>query len=189
MAAELRGRGPRASCWSGWPAATASRAIPTCTATSSASCSRARPPGCPSAALETLAIVAYKQPISRAQVAVDPRRQRRRRRAHARAAGLHRRDRPRPRARPGRAVRHHRRVPRADGPRLARRPAADRRRSCPAPTWSRRSRSGLRVEPEPSPDLSDGTEPDGSTVRSLDRADGAGPERRRRSLDDELDAG
>ena len=53
------------------------------------------------AALETLAIVAYKQPISRAQVAVDPGRQRRRRDAHAAAAGLHRRGRPRPAARPG----------------------------------------------------------------------------------------
>ncbi len=60
------------------------------------------------AALETLAIVAYKQPISRAQVAVDPRRERRRRGPHARAARLHRRGRARSRAGPGRAVRHDR---------------------------------------------------------------------------------
>ena len=39
------------------------------------------------AALETLAIVAYKQPISRAQVAVDPRRRPRRRDAHAAGRG------------------------------------------------------------------------------------------------------
>ena len=35
-----------ASCWSGWPAATASRATPTWPPTSSASCSRASRPGC-----------------------------------------------------------------------------------------------------------------------------------------------
>ena len=39
------------------------------------------------AALETLAIVAYKQPVSRAQVAVDPGRQRRRRHAHPATRG------------------------------------------------------------------------------------------------------
>ena len=69
-----------------------------------------------SAALETMAIIAYKQPDLAGPDRLDPRRQRRRRGAHPRAAGLHRRGRPRPRARPGRAVRHHRPVPRAAGP-------------------------------------------------------------------------
>ena len=58
-----------ASCWSRSPAATASRATPTWRPTSSASCSRASRARLSAAALETLAIVAYKQPISRAQVA------------------------------------------------------------------------------------------------------------------------
>ena len=64
------------------------------------------------AALETLAIVAYKQPISRAQVAairgvnVDGVMR------TLAAAGLHRRGRPRPGPGPGGAVRHHRAVPR-----------------------------------------------------------------------------
>ncbi len=65
-----------ASSSSGSPAATASRATPTWRPTSSASCSRASSARLSAAALETLAIVAYKQPISRAQVAsirgVDP---------------------------------------------------------------------------------------------------------------------
>ena len=69
LAAELRGRASAASSWCGWPAATATRAIPTWPPTSSGSCSRARAARLSAAALETLAIVAYKQPISRAQVA------------------------------------------------------------------------------------------------------------------------
>ena len=58
-------------------AATASRPIPTWRRTSSGSCSKARPSRLSAPALETLAIVAYKQPISRAQLVGDPRRQRR----------------------------------------------------------------------------------------------------------------
>ena len=58
---------------------------------------------------------------------LDPRRRSRRRAAHAAVAWLRRRRRPRPGSRSGRAVRHHRRVPRAARPRLHRRPAADRR--------------------------------------------------------------
>ena len=94
------------------------------------------------AALETLAIVAYKQPISRAQVAairgVDPDGVLR----TLQAARLHRRGRPRPRARPGGPVRHHAAVPRAARPRLARRPAAARRLRP-----GRRRRRGARARP------------------------------------------
>ena len=101
-----------------------------------------------SAALETLAIVAYKQPISRAPDRGDPRRQRRRRGAHARAA---RATSPRSPA-----------IPVPARPCCSARPTpflerlgldslddlpSDRRRSCPAPTWSRRSSTGLRVDP------------------------------------------
>ena len=79
------------------------------------------------AALETLAIVAYKQPISRAQVAAirgvdaDGVLRTLQSRGYVDQVG------PRPRARPGRAVRHDAAVPRAPRPRLARRPAAARR--------------------------------------------------------------
>ena len=58
-----------ASCSSASPAATGSRRTPTWRPTSSASCSRASTSGSPAPALETLAIVAYKQPISRGQLA------------------------------------------------------------------------------------------------------------------------
>ena len=75
------------------------------------------------AALETLAIVAYKQPVSRAQVAVHPGRQRGRRHAHPAAAGLRRRGGPRPGPGPGAAVRHDPAVPGEARPR-PRRPAA-----------------------------------------------------------------
>ena len=79
------------------------------------------------AALETLAIVAYKQPISRAQIAsirgVDPDGVLRtlQGRGYIDAVG---RD---PGPGPGRAVRHHADVPREARARLDRRPAADRR--------------------------------------------------------------
>ena len=79
------------------------------------------------AALETLAIIAYKQPISRAQAAsirgVDVE-------AVVRTlqlAGLHRADRARPRPGPGRALGDDAAVPREARPRLARRPSAARR--------------------------------------------------------------
>ena len=63
-------RGPRVtgSCSPASRAATASRPIPTSRLTWSASCSRASTFGLSAAALETLAIVAYKQPISRGQI-------------------------------------------------------------------------------------------------------------------------
>ena len=79
------------------------------------------------AALETLAIVAYKQPISRAQVAsirgVDVDGVMR----TLQQRGYIERGRPRPRSGPGGAVRHDAAVPREARPRLARRPAAARR--------------------------------------------------------------
>ena len=79
------------------------------------------------AALETLAIVAYKQPISRAQVAairgVDPDGVIRTLQARGYIDEVGRDTGPGP----GRAVRHHRDVPRAARPRHDRRPAADRR--------------------------------------------------------------
>ena len=63
------------------------------------------------AALETLAIVAYKQPISACAGRRHPWGGRRRRHADPPAARLHRRDREGPRSRPGEPVRHHRAVP------------------------------------------------------------------------------
>ena len=127
------------------------------------------------AALETLAIVAYKQPVSRAQVAairgvnVDGVMR------TLQPARLHRRGGPRPRPRPGGALRHHRSVPREARARLARRPAAARASSCPAPTSSRRSSAGLRVDrrrgrrhrPRPidEPATASPTEPTGRTGR------------------------
>ena len=103
------------------------------------------------AALETLAIVAYKQPISRAQIAsirgVDPDGVLR----TLQGRGLHRPGRARPGSRPGAAVRHDAGVPREARPRLARRPAADRR-----VRPGRRRRRGARDRPAglrwPSPD-------------------------------------
>ena len=152
-----------ASSWCGWPAATASRATPTWRRTSSGSCSRARRARLSAAALETLAIVAYKQPVSRAQVAairgvdldgvvrtLQPR-------------GYIDRGGPRPRARPGRAVRHHAAVPRAARPRLARRPAAAgrvraRRRGG---RGARARPPGRRRPPTVPEDGPDGAGPDG----------------------------
>ena len=66
--ARVRGDRAAASCSRGSPAATASRPIPTSRRTSSASCSTASTRGCRRPALETLAIIAYKQPISRGQI-------------------------------------------------------------------------------------------------------------------------
>ena len=62
-------RGPGVRAGPGGAAATGSRATPTWPPTSSASCSKARSARLSAAALETLAIVAYKQPVSRAQIA------------------------------------------------------------------------------------------------------------------------
>ena len=92
------------------------------------------------AALETLAIVAYKQPISRAQVArsaasnvdgVD---------AHAAAAGLHRRGRPRPRARARRCCSAPRRCSSSGSASTRSTTCRRSATSCPAPMSSRRSR-------------------------------------------------
>ena len=71
---------------------------------------------------------------------LDPRRRPRRRAAHAAVARLHRRRRPRPGTRPGRAVRHHDRVPRAARPRLDSPTCRRSPSSSPAPTSSRRWR-------------------------------------------------
>ena len=72
----LRGGGPRLRAGAGRRRLPLPDPSPTWPRTSSASCSTTSGPGCPAAALETLAIVAYKQPISRAQIAsirgVDP---------------------------------------------------------------------------------------------------------------------
>ena len=57
-----------ASSSRGSRAATGSRPTPTRTRTSNGSCSTARPRGLSGPALETLAIIAYKQPVSRAQL-------------------------------------------------------------------------------------------------------------------------
>ena len=97
-------------------------------------------------ALETLAIIAYKQPISRAQLSairgvnVEATLQ------HAGAARLRRRDRPRPGPGQRDALRHHARVPRAAGPRLARRPAAARRLRARARRSSRRSSAACTLD-------------------------------------------
>ena len=100
------------------------------------------------AALETLAIVAYKQPVSRAQVAairgvnVDGVMRTLQQRGYIDEVG---RD---PGPGPGRAVRHHAAVPRAA--RASTRSTTCRRSpsSCPAPRWSRRSSRGCEVEPD-----------------------------------------
>ena len=141
-----RGR-PRLRAGARSPAATASRATPTWPRTSSASCSTASGPGCRRAALETLAIVAYKQPISRAQVAVDPRRQPRRRAAHPAGPRLHRPRSPATRARARRCCTARRR-------RSSRSSASTRSPTCrrspsssPAPTWSRRSSTACASSP------------------------------------------
>ena len=85
---------------------------------------------------------------------LDPRRRPRRRAAHAAVAWLRRRRRSRPGARPGRAVRHDRRVPRdasaSTPPPTCRRSPS----SSPAPTSSRRwkracARSNRRADAEP----------------------------------------
>ena len=107
------------SCWPGWPAATGSRAIPTWPPYVERFVLEGQSARLSAAALETLAIVAYKQPVSRAQVSairgvnvdavmrtLDQR-------------GLHRGGRPRPGPRPGRAVRHDAVVPREARARLA----------------------------------------------------------------------
>ena len=65
----LRGRGPRASSSPRWPAATATRATPTWRPYVERFVLEGQSARLSAAALETLAIVAYKQPISRAQVA------------------------------------------------------------------------------------------------------------------------
>ena len=88
------------------------------------------------AALETLAIVAYRQPISRAQITsirgVDPDAVLRTLTARGYVAQVGRRQ----RAGPGHPVRHHRAVPRATGARPHRGPAAAR------PVHPRRRRRG-----------------------------------------------
>ena len=127
-----------ASCWSRSPAATASRAIPTWPPYVERFVLEGQSARLSAAALETLAIVAYKQPVSRAQVVVDPRRQRRRRHAHAAAARLHRRGRPRPGPGPGDPVRHDAGCSSRSS---ASTPSTTCRRSvtsCPAPRSSRR---------------------------------------------------
>ena len=103
-----------------------------------------------SAALETMAIIAYKQPISRAQIAsirgvnVDGVVRTLEQRGYiaevARDPG------------PGQAVavRHHRPVPRAHRAGVARRPAAGGRVRARAPTWSRRSSTACASTSSPS---------------------------------------
>ena len=75
------------------------------------------------ASLETLAVIAYRQPISRSRVSRGPWRQRRRRGPHPAQPRAHRGAR---RRRRGRRVplRHHRLLPPAPGPRQPRRPPA-----------------------------------------------------------------
>ena len=88
------------------------------------------------AALETLAIVAYKQPVSRAQVAairgvnVDGVMR------TLAAAGLHRRGRPRPRSGPGRPVRHDARCSSSGSGSTRSTTCRRSATSCPAPTSS-----------------------------------------------------
>ena len=115
------------------------------------------------AALETLAIIAYKQPISPRAGRVDPRRRRRSGRAHAAAAGLHRADWPRSRARARRCCAAR---PRCSSRSSASMPSTTFRlseSSSRAPTSSRRSRRrcGLRAPmsrqppPDPTADAAD----------------------------------
>ena len=100
-------------------------------------------------ALETLAIVAYKQPISRAQVSairgvdVESTLQ------TLDAARLRRRGGPRPRAGPRGAVRDDDGVPRAARARLARRRCRRSATSCPTPASSQALERGLRVSDDP----------------------------------------
>ena len=107
-----------------------------------------------SAALETLAIVAYKQPISRAQVARSAASTSTAVMRTLQQRGYIERDRPRSRSGPGGAVRHDAAVPREARPRLARRPALRSASSCRAPRWWRRSRRrcALRGPTEPTAD-------------------------------------
>ena len=135
------------------------------------------------AALETLAIVAYKQPISRAQVAsirgVDPDGVLR----TLQGRGLDRRRRTRPRPGSGRAVRH-------DGQSSSRSSVWTRwtsfRRSpssSPVPTWSRPSRPGCGQR-EPTPQLGERTAagseaepPDGRALQKVLASRGWGSRR------------
>ena len=131
-----------ASSWCASPAATATRPIPTSPRTSSASCSHDQRARLSGAALETLAIVAYKQPISRAQIAsirgVDPDGVLRtlQGRGYIDAVG---RD-----PGPGQAVLYGTTadVPREARARLASATCRRSPSSSPAPTWSRPSRPG-----------------------------------------------
>ena len=80
------------------------------------------------AALETLAIVAYRQPVTQVGDRADPRRRLRLHDPGAAPSPARRRARPLRRARPADPVRHRLRVPRAVRPDEPRRPAAARRR-------------------------------------------------------------
>ena len=80
------------------------------------------------AALETLAIVAYRQPVTRGADRAHPRRRLGLRGAHAAPSPPDRRAGPRRHARPAHPVRHRLRVPGALRADLARRPAAARGR-------------------------------------------------------------
>ena len=115
------------------------------------------------AALETLSIVAYKQPVTRHQISGDPRRELRRRAPRPRRPRARRRGRARGGTGAPDAVRHDARVPRA--PRACRRSRRSRRsRPCSdsprprattssgSPTWTRprrpaSSRRGRRAGP------------------------------------------
>ena len=128
------------------------------------------------AALETLAIVAYRQPVSRGQISalrgvnVDGVTRLLEQR------GLHRGRGPRRGTGPAGAVRHDRPLPRAARARLARPAAAGGGASCPGPRWpasssatcSRRSGSASR-RPPTTPEAAGGRAP----------AEGAGPGRAR----------
>ena len=129
----------------GWPAATASRATPTWPPTSSASCSRASRPGCrpppwrPWRSSPTSSRSPGRQVAAIRGVNVDGGH------AHAQQRGYIAEVGPRPRARPGRALRHHRDVPRAARPRLARRPARRWASSCPGAEVVEALEQGLRL--------------------------------------------
>ncbi len=113
-----------ASRWCGSRAATGSRPIPTWPRTSSGSCSKARPRGCPrrhsrrwrSSRTSSRCRVRSSPAIRGVSVESTL--------YDARAARLRRRGRSRPRSRSGHPVRHHAAVPRAAGPGLAARPPA-----------------------------------------------------------------